>query len=108
EVDQQRGVLLAVTAIRDGDPFHSITTLAIQFGQPIPDETFRLEPPAGEEIHGIRDDHRVEDVTLVEAQQQTTFSVLMPDTVPADWQVRCRLIRPSKRMPSPMQIGLVY
>ena len=108
EVDRQLGVLLAVTAIRDGEPFHSITTLAIRFGQPVPDETFRFEPPAGEEIHGTRDEHRVEHVTLVEAQQQATFTVLMPDTVPADWQVQCRLIRPSQRLPSPMQIGLIY
>jgi hypothetical protein len=47
-------------------------------------------------------------VTLVEAQQRAPFTVLMPDTVPANWQVQCRLIRPSERPPSPMQIGLSY
>ena len=36
-----------MTAIRDGQPFHMTTTLAIRLGQPIPDETFRFEPPAG-------------------------------------------------------------
>ena len=50
EVDRQLGVLLAVTAIRDRQPFHRITTLAAAFDQPIPDETFRFEPPAGEQI----------------------------------------------------------
>jgi hypothetical protein len=108
EVDQQLGVLLAVTAIRNGQPFHRITTLAIRCGQPIPDETFRFEPPAGEEIAPIHDEHRVEHVTLTEAQHETPFTVLMPDTVPANWQVQCRLIRPSQRPPSPMQIGLIY
>jgi hypothetical protein len=108
EVDQQLGVLLALTAIRDGQPFHSITTMAIQFGQPIAQETFRFEPPAGEEIAPIYDEHRVEHVTLVEAQQQTPFIVLMPDTVPSSWQVQCRLIRASQRPPSPTQIGLIY
>jgi hypothetical protein len=29
----------------------------------------------------------------------------MPDTVPANCQVPCRLIRPSERPPSPMHIG---
>jgi hypothetical protein len=109
EVDRQLGVLLAVTAIRDEQPFHRITTLAAEFDQPIPPETFRFEPPAGEPIQSMKwAEARVEHVTLVEAQQQAPFTVLMPDTVPANWQVQCRLIRPSERPPSPMQIGLIY
>jgi hypothetical protein len=108
EVDRQRGVLLDVTAIRDRQPFHRITTLAIQVGRPIPDAAFRFEPPAGEEIEPLHDEHRVENVTLTEAQQQAPFTVLMPDTVPASWQVQCRFIRASQRPPSPTQIGLIY
>jgi hypothetical protein len=108
EVDQQLGVLLAVTAIRDGEPFHRIMTLVAAFDEPIPDRTFRFEPPAGEQIQSRWGEERVEYVTLVEAQQRAPFTVLMPDTVPANWQVRCRLIRPSERPPSPMQIGLIY
>jgi hypothetical protein len=108
EVDRQLGVLLAVTAIRDKQPFHRITTLAAAFDQPIPDETFRFEPPAGEQIQSRWGEERVDHVTLVEAQQRAPFTVLMPDTVPANWQVQCRLIRPSERPPSPMQIGLIY
>jgi hypothetical protein len=108
EVDRQLGVLLAVTAIRDGGPFQQITTLAFASGQPIPDDVFRFEPPPGEQIESIHDDHRVEYVTLAEAQQETPFTVLMPDTVPASWQVQCRLIKASRRPPSPPQIGLSY
>ena len=108
EVDRQLGALLAVTAIRDQQPFHKITTLAATFDQPIPDETFQFEPPAGEQIQSRWGEERVEHVTLVEAQQQAPFTVLMPDTVPANWQVQCRLIRPTARPPSPMQIGLIY
>ena len=109
EVDRQLGVLLAVTAVRDGQPFHRITTLAAAFDRPIPDETFRFDPPAGEPIQSRRwDEERVEHVTLVEAQQRAPFTVLMPDAVPASWQMQCRLIRPSERPPSPLQIGLIY
>lgn len=107
-VDQQLGVLLAVTAMRDDQPFHRITTLTAAFDQPIPDETFRFQPPPGEQIQSRWGEERVEHVTLVEAQQRAPFTVLMPDTVPANWQVQCRLIRPSERPPSPMQIGLIY
>ena len=108
EVDRQLGVLLAVTAIREKQPFHRITTLAAAFDQPIPDQTFRFELPAGEQIQSRWGEERVEHVTLVEAQQRAPFTVLMPDTIPANWQVQCRLIRPSERPPSPMQIGLIY
>ncbi len=108
EIDQELGVLLAVTAVRDGQPFHRITTLSLSFEDPIPDETFHFEPPPGEEIQTTWGEERVEHVSLVEAQQRAPFTVLMPDTVPAGWQVQCRLVRPSVRPPSPMQIGLIY
>ena len=109
EIDSEFGVLLAATAFRNEQPFHRITTLAVAFDEPIPDETFRFEPPAGEPIQTRAwQESRVEHVTLVEAQQRAPFTVLMPATVPANWQVQCRLIRASERPPSPMQIGVIY
>ena len=108
EVDRQLGVLLAVTAIRDKRLFQRITTLAVAFDQPIAEEIFQFEPPAGEQIRSRWGEELVEHVTLVQAQQRAPFTVLMPDTVPANWQVQCRLIRPCDRPPSPMQIGLIY
>ena len=108
EIDHQRGVLLAATAVRDGQPFQRITTLAIAFDEPIPNQTFRFEPPAGEEIQPLHDEHRVEWVTLTEAQQRAPFTVLMPDTVPTSWQVRCRFVNASRRPPSPVEVGVMY
>lgn len=108
EVDQERGILLAATAIRDGQCFQRITTTAIRFDQPIPDQTFRFQPPPGEEIQPLHDEHRLRYVTLVEAQLQTPFTVWMPDTVPDSWQVQCRLIKASRRPPSPTSIGVSY
>ncbi len=108
EIDRQSGALLAVTAIRDEQPFQMITMLAAAFDRPIADATFRFKPPAGEQIQSRFGQERVRNVTLVEAQQQAPFTVLMPDTVPANWQVRCRLILPSERPPSPTQVGLIY
>lgn len=108
EVDQERGVLLAVTAIRNERPFHKITALAIRFDEPIPAETFQFEPPEGEEIQPTRDRHRLQHVTLTEAQQRAPFTVLMPDRVPASWQVRCTFFEASERPPSPAQVSLSY
>ncbi len=108
EVDQDRGVLLGITAIRDGQPFHKITTLAIGFDKTIPAETFQFAPPEGEEIQRTRDSHRLQHVTLTEAQQRAPFTVLMPDRVPASWQAHCTLLEASQRPPSPPQVSLSY
>jgi hypothetical protein len=108
EVDQERGVLLAVTAIRDEQPFYKITTLAIRFDEPIPAESFQFAPPEGEEIQPTRDRHRLQHVTLAEAQQRAPFTVLMPDRVPAGWQVHCMFIEASQRPPSPTHVALSY
>jgi hypothetical protein len=43
EVDRQLGVLPAVTAIREKQPFHRITTLAAAFDQPIPELERRMD-----------------------------------------------------------------
>jgi hypothetical protein len=108
EIDAQRGILLASTAVRDGEPFRKITALAITLDQPIAAQTFRFEPPVGEEIQPSRQGPRMQNVTLVEAQQQTAFTVLMPDRVPENWQVQCRLIEPSNRPPSPPLVVVMY
>jgi hypothetical protein len=109
DVDQERGVLLAVTAIRDEQPFHKITTLAIRFDEPIPTETFQFTPPEGEEIQPIRSRLRdLRHITLSEAQQRAPFTVVMPDRVPAGWQLRCMFIEASARPPSPAQVSLSY
>ena len=108
EVDQERGVLLAVTAIRDEQPFYKITTLAIGFDEPIPAETFRFVPPEGEEIQPTRARERMRPITLTEAQQRAPFTVLMPDRVPTNWRVHCMFIEASQRPPSAAQVSLSY
>lgn len=109
EVDQERGVLLAVTAIRDEQPFHTITALTIRFDEPIAAETFQFKPPEeGEPVQATRDDHRLQHLTLTEAQQRAPFTVLMPDRVPAGWQAHCMFLEASQRPPSPPQVSLSY
>lgn len=107
-IDQELGILLSAAAIRDGQPFQKIVTLAIQFDPQFAANTFRFEPPEGEEIRPSWGRDRIRHVTLVEAQKRAPFTVLMPDTVPADWQVQCRLIEASQRPPAPMQLGVTY
>jgi len=109
EVDQERGVLLAVTAIRDEQPFHKITALAIGFDEPIPAKTFRFAPPQGEQIQPARGRRpSLQPITLTEAQQRAPFTVLMPDHVPTSWQVHCMFIAASQRPPTPALVSLNY
>jgi hypothetical protein len=87
EVDRERGVLLAATAIRDEQPFYKITALAIRFDEPIPAETFQFRPPEGEQIQSPRElPPRPQLVSLTEAQRRAAFTILLPDRMPADWQ----------------------
>lgn len=108
EVDRERGVLLAVTAIRNEQPFHKITTLGIRFDEPIPAGTFEFEPPEGEKVRPTWDRHPHQLVTLPEAQQRAPFTVLMPDRVPATWQTHCTFLEASQRPPSVAQVSLSY
>ena len=109
EVDQERGVLLAVGAFRNDQPFHKITALAIRFDEPIPAETFQFAPPEGEEVQPFqsrRDSLR--PITLSEAQQRAAFTVLMPDRVPTNWRMHCMFIEASPRPPTPALVSLSY
>jgi hypothetical protein len=107
EVDGQLGVLLEVVALRDGEPFHKITTLEVAFDRPISEERFTFEPPAGEEIQPTPA-RRAERLTLREAQRRAPFTVLIPDRIPSDWHMTCLFVAASDRPPWPGSVALVY
>jgi hypothetical protein len=100
--------LLAVTALREKQPFHRVTATSLEFDKPIAAETFRFDPPEGEETHSPRNRRRSQPVTLVEAQQRAPFTVLMPDHVPDTWQMHCTLYEASQRRASPAELMLGY
>jgi hypothetical protein len=107
-VDEQLGVLLRVVALRDDEPFREVTTLAIAFDEPIAEEHFTFEPPAGETIQPSRERQRPEQVSVIEAQQLASFTVLIPDRIPANWHPHCIYIAASERPPRPAQVSLNY
>jgi hypothetical protein len=109
EVDRERGVLLAVTAIRDEQPFSTITTLAVRFDEPIPAETFQFRPPEGAQIRSLRELFpRPEFVPLAEAQRRAAFAVLVPDRLPTGWRQvpRCIYAEASERFSA--SVLLIY
>ncbi len=108
EIDADRGVLLQVTALRNGEPFQRITTDRIAFDHPIAPERFRFEPPPGEQVQPTRGRHRLVHLSLADAQQRAPFTVLIPDRIPPDWHSTCAFIEPSQRPPSPAAVSLNY
>jgi hypothetical protein len=108
QIDAQRGVLLEVVALRDGQPFHRITTVQIAFDHLIAPERFNFQPPAGEQIEPTWGRHRLVHLSLSEAQQRAPFTVLIPARIPPDWHSRCAFIEPAQRPPSPACISLNY
>jgi hypothetical protein len=108
QVDAERGVLLEVVALRDGEPFHKITTVEIAFDARIPDERFHFQPPAGEQVRPIGGRPRPQRLSLPEAQQRAPFTVLIPERIPENWHVHCVFVEPSERPPWPAQVSLNY
>jgi hypothetical protein len=107
EVDAQRGVLLEVIALRDGEPFQKITTVEIEFDLEIPEERFRFQPPAGEEIQPMRG-APLERLTIRDAQRRASFTVLVPERIPKDWHVSCLFKDPAERPRWPGSVALIY
>jgi hypothetical protein len=108
DVDAERGVLLGVLALRDGQPFNQITALEISFDESIPEERFVFHPPAGEEVRPVGEHPQPQHIQPTEAQQRAPFTVLMPDRVPVDWQPSCVFIEASERPLSPAMVMLEY
>ena len=107
EFDVQRGVLREVVALRDAAPFQKVTTLEIEFDLPIPEERFRFQPPAGEEIQPTRGRPPAR-LTIREAQQRAPFTVMIPDRIPSDWHVSCLVREASERPRWPGSVALIY
>ena len=107
EVDQERGVLLAVTSIRDEQP-------STRSPRSLSDSTSQSPPrPSGSRHQKAKRSSPPElasdtccTITLTEAQQRAPFTVFMPDRVPTNWQVNCMFIEPSQRPPSAAQVSL--
>jgi hypothetical protein len=108
EVDVQRGVLLRAVAFCGGDRFQEVTTVEVAFDQPIGDEQFRFEPPAGEQMQPVGQRSRPQQIPASEAQQRAPFTVLIPDRIPESWHVYCVFREPSQRPPRPASVSLDY
>ena len=104
-VDREHGVLLSVEARRGGEPFHRVEVLELTVGEPIPDDVFTFDPPAGEEVRGVRDDFRVhQHVRLGELSRLAPFAVFVPDRLSPGWRLELSFVEGSQRPPIPATV----
>ncbi len=109
EVDAERGVLLSVEAIREGLPFARTEAVEIAFDVPLEDDLFVFRPPPDEQVHSPLEGHsRPERLGIADAQARAPFTVLMPDRVPAGWELSCMYIGPSVRPTRAASVSLSY
>ena len=107
EVDASLGVVLRLTSLIDGEPFAVTEVRAIALDERLPDETWILEPPAGEAF-GPLALPRHERVTLDEAQRRAPFTVLVPRRAPADADLEITFGAAAERPPTPAFVSLSY
>ncbi len=101
ELDAEHGVVLGVTATRDGEPFRVIEALEVEFEPQLPEDEFTLTPPDGSEIRPAPERAENRSVSIDEACELVPFHVLTPASVPSDWRFYCRYFAAVERDPEP-------
>ena len=84
-VDREIGILLRVTALLAGRPFHVSEIVDVAFDETFPDETFRIDLPPGEAFQRA-DRPRLESLSLDQAVRTAPFTLFVPGRLAAGWQ----------------------
>jgi hypothetical protein len=77
-VDAERGVLLRLASLLDGEPFRVQAVLELAFDEDLPEELFALEAPPGARFQGPDDLPRPRHVGLDEAVALVSFPLYVP------------------------------
>ena len=97
-VDDERGVVLRLEAQLHGEPVHVVEVKEVAFDDPIADDLFVFEPPAGEHVRPAAEAYPSRNVTLEEAARSASFTVLTPARLPSRWRMHA-LYRPATERP---------
>jgi outer membrane lipoprotein-sorting protein len=109
-VDAERGILLRLVNLLDGEPFSIVEFLEVAFDEAVADELFVFEPPPGEAVHDTRDGMRGHrgPIPLHEAAGRAPFAVFVPAEVPAEWRMRVYLSDEDDRRRWPAAVHIHY
>jgi outer membrane lipoprotein-sorting protein len=109
-VDAERGILLRIVSLLDGEPFMIAEFLEIAFDEELPDELFVFEPPPGEQVRDVRDGMRghLGPISLHEAAGRVPFPVFVPAEVPVEWRMRAYVSEEDERRRWPAALHIHY
>ncbi len=85
-VDAERGILLRLASLIDGEPFHVTEVEEVAFDEVFSAETFRIELRPGESF-APPEGARLQFVSLQEAARQVAFELFVPTRVGTGWHL---------------------
>ncbi len=97
-VDAERGVVLRIESLFDGERVRLVEVAEIAFDDPIDEERFRFELPPGEEPRTAAEAYPTHNVTLEQAAREASFAVWTPGRLPSRWRAHV-LLRPETERP---------
>jgi hypothetical protein len=109
-VDAERGIVLRLASLFEGEEFAVSELVAVAFDEDFPPETFALSVPDGTEVVDMEASPppRHELVTVEEAQRRLPFTVLVPRRVPDRSVLRVHLMPGDERLKLAPAAALVY
>lgn len=107
-VDRERGVVLKLSLLLEGDQFWGSAFTDIAFDERFPDDIFVFEPPPGEKVRPP-DVGRARRYTVAEAAAAASFTVFMLPRLPeGEWHLHVHYSERRERPPLPEMVHLAY
>ena len=97
-MDAERGVVLRIEALFQGEPVRLVEVEKIAFDDAIDEERFRFELPPGEEPRTAEEAYPTHNVTLEQAARDASFAVWAPARLLSRWRAHV-LFRPETDRP---------
>lgn len=108
-VDAERGVVLRLASLLDGEPREVSELTEIAFDEELPPDTFVFSPPPGEQVRELSPGlPRAEELTLAEAAGRAPFVLLVPRRSPEGAELSVFLAPGDERAGEPAGVGLRY
>jgi outer membrane lipoprotein-sorting protein len=105
-VDAERGVLLRVESLLDGQAFDTLEVIDAAFDEELDQRLFTHEPSPGEEVLRPHEVSPGEPVTVEEAAARASFTVLVPGSLGRGWHTHVMYVRGRERIPETVHISL--
>lgn len=106
-VDAERGVLLRTVTRVGGKDMQLRELLEVGFDEGFPPETFRFQPPPGEELRPLPR-HLLHQLSIEEAVARAPFPIWILRSVPEGWRMRVDYVDEGERPPRAASVSIRY